>query len=160
VIKYETGAFVRKSILLLFFFIFCTAFLYAETAEPAILARGPVQHEGIEFLGVNAIPSQYGEYHYNNDEIIVYYTTEEIFFSDKWNSGDCSLLGLRQQDYMDDRRLVSYSDKKGWTVILSFDNDAEYICSFLAAYKSRQNYFLNIARDKTVFSFPALLEVD
>lgn len=148
---------MKKSVILIFS-ILCTTVLYAENSGPAILAKGPVPHEGIEFLGVNAIQSQYGEYSYDKDKVIVYYTTEEIFFSEKWTSSDCSLFLTMQRDYKSNRRVVSYTDRRGWTAFFSFQIDSDYICSFIAVYRSRQNYFLNISRDKTVFSFPAILE--
>lgn len=148
---------MKKYVLLLFYILFTSA-LYAVDSNPAILAKGPLAHKGIEFLGVNVLESQYGEYRYGEDVIIVYYTTEDIFLSDKWTSLDCSGVEAVQMNLNDEQRIVSFTDKKGWTAFLSFSIEAEYVCSFLEVYQRRQNYFLNIARDKTVFSFPAVLE--
>jgi hypothetical protein len=151
----------KKSAAIIIIFLFTVlSVLPAEDAEPAILARGPIFHRGIEFLGVNAIPSQYGEYRYGDELITVYYTVEEIFLSKNWLSTDCAVPGLMQLKEGNNRIVIAYTDKKEWTAFLSFTAGADYICRFVEAYRNRQNYFLNIARDKTVFSFPALLEVD
>ncbi len=144
-------------ILYLLFPVICVS---AEDAGPAVLARGPVSQDGIEYLGVNTVLSRYGEYRYGDDLIKIYYTDENIFLSDEWVENGCA-DGIRKLEQpVDDKVVVMvYSDRKGWHAFLSFPRNAEYICGFIKSYISRQNYFLNIARDKSAFSFPALLEV-
>lgn len=151
---------LKKTAAIIILLISVLSILSAEAGDPAILARGPVLHEGIEFLGVNAIPAQYGEYRYGDDIITVYFTVEEIFLSEKWTAGSCGIPGLMQFTDKQGRIVAAYKDKKEWTAFLSFKADADYVCGFIEAYRSRQNYFLNIARDKTLFSFPAFLEME
>ncbi|HAK45273.1 MAG TPA: hypothetical protein DCO79_05065 [Spirochaeta sp.] len=133
-------------------------FLSADEEHPAILVRGPLPHDGIEYLGVNAISSQYGEYLYEDDSVPVYFTTEEIFLSSDWIKSDCGIEGLYKFDKSADNTIAAYVDRKGWTAFLSFKQEAAYICEFIEEYRGRQNYFLNIAREDIGFSFPALLE--
>lgn len=132
---------------------------FAADDEPAILLKGPVPHDGIEFLGANAIPSYYGEYKYDGGSIRIYYTDEHIVLSDEWTAADCGISGLLMRTADDERQTAAYTDKKGWTAFLSFEAGTEYICSFIESYRKRQNYFLNIAKDKSIFSFPAILDL-
>lgn len=138
--------------------------VFTEDADPAVLLRGPVRHQGIEFLGVNAIDSEYGEYSYQGDIITVYYTEELIVLDESWTTADCEIPGLKIKNSGDssepDKLLVfAYSDPKDWTAFLSFSAESDYACNFIAQYRLRQNYFINIARGD-VFSFPAILNIE
>jgi hypothetical protein len=48
----------------------------------------------------------------------------------------------------------------GWTAFLSFADENSGICRFMEIYIRRQTYFINLSRDKSVFSFPAILEIN
>jgi major membrane immunogen (membrane-anchored lipoprotein) len=130
----------------------------AEDSGPAILLRGPVPHEGIEFIGANAIPSYYGEYKFQGGIVRTYFTTEEIILSDSWKTSECGVPKMFIRD--GEGRIESvYTDRRGWTVFMSFESSSKNICQFIDSYRERQNYFLNIAKDKSVFSFPAILDL-
>ena len=146
-----------------FLIMFLTAAaLYAENDAPAVLAKGPIPHEGIEYLGVNVIPNEYAEYNFNGDVITIYFTYEQIFLSDSWTASMCDIAGLQRLSSPpdEDRSILVYSDKKGWYAFFSFPETADYICGFISEYRNRQNYFINIARDKDLFSFPAILNIE
>ncbi|MDC7124731.1 MAG: hypothetical protein PQJ46_04140 [Spirochaetales bacterium] len=139
-------------------YILSVAFLFAEETEPAILARGPIACNGIEYLGLNTIEATYGVYEYKNDTIRIYFTQKEIVLSDVWTSFSCSVKGLKYRISDDGLKVIEYTDKNGWSAFVSFKPEAEYVCDFLKKYISRQNYFINLAHDKDTFSFPAILE--
>ena len=143
--------------ILLLFPLFTIA---AQDADPAVLVRGPLPHDGIEYLGVNVIPSSYGEYIYNDSLISVYFTFEEVFLSEEWAASECGIAGASMLKSEDQQLIIAYSDRRGWTAFLSFEPGFESACGFLDKYISRQNYFLNLARDTADFSFPAFLELD
>ncbi len=149
---------MKKCFFVILMVFLCTS-VYSDEGDPAILSKGPVPVEGIEFLGVNVIPASYGKYIFSGDYIDVYYTTSEIFLSGRWIDSDCRLVGVKRLSTRSDRVVLSYTDTRGWTVFLSFETDADYICNFFEIYISRQNYFLLINRDASLFSFPAILEV-
>ncbi|MDC7228299.1 MAG: hypothetical protein PQJ61_16170 [Spirochaetales bacterium] len=151
---------MKFGIYILLLILFLTFPVSASDEEPAILVRGPIPHRGIEYLGVNAIDSQYGEYVYDEHRIYLYYTDEPIVLSVSWEKAECGIEGLSRLVVSDAQPVYSYTDSKGWTVFFSFDEDSGYICRFIEQYRSRQNYFLNIARDEIGFSFPALLDID
>lgn len=150
-------------IMTMFFLVFTASGLTAEESEPAILKKGPVPHKGIEFLGTNAITSYYGEYSYKGETVRLYYTDETVFLSEDWHEGGCKGLDVfflndSGGDKQSNEQVVAYRDKNGWTAFLAFSPGNEDICGFIQTYVGRQNYFLNIAREKNTFSFPAILE--
>ena len=128
---------------------------------PAVLARGPVYHEGIEYLGVNALPAEYAEYAYNDDIITVYFTYETIVLPASIENAECSVSNLYAlvSESQKDRKVYVYMDDKGWSAFLAFPEESEYSCRFIEAYINRQNYFNNISRDENLFSFPAVLNI-
>ena len=100
----------------------------AEEAEPAVLVRGPIQHSGIEYLGVNAVEAVYGEYAYNRQIIPVYYTDKDIFIPDEWSEAACAQSGLKHLGSSESsaaREVFVYSDRRGWHAFFSFPADAE-----------------------------------
>ncbi len=141
--------------------VFLTSLAFAEENEPAVLIRGPIIHDGIEFLGVNRITAQYGEYKYQGELIRLYYTAEEIVLSDDWGFYDCKIEGLVQKvGAGKDRIIIGYFDGLGWKVFLSVAADADYICPFISEYIKKQKYFNNIVSETSGFSFPAILDID
>ena len=139
--------------------------IYAAAASaeelPALLHEGPVPHLGIEFLGVNAIPSYYGEYFYGERLIRVYFTKSDIFLTDDWSAFKCGAgEAYTLNGYPSGEDVYFYRDRRGWMLFLAFEKEADYVCRFIEIYASRQNYFINIARDDTAFSMPAVLELD
>ena len=151
---------MKKLFLVFALFLSLVSPLFAAGDEPAVLRMGPVSHNGIEFLGMNVIPSYYGEYDYQGRTVRLYYTVSPIVLSGRWAESDCRRAGLLEltERTSGDESVFAYSDSRGWTAFLAFPHDADFICGFIDKYISRQNYFLNIARDKSVFSFPAILE--
>ncbi len=147
------------TVLSVFFFLIIVS-ASADEAEPAILVKGPIRHQGIEFIGTNAISSYYGEYEYKDHTIRIYFTDENIILSDVWKASECRISGLLVGTGDENRINMVYQDKKGWTAFFSFDAESEYVCAFVGSYRTRQNYFINIARDKTFFSFPAILDLE
>jgi len=147
---------IKHAVLILFLLV--SSSLFAEEAEPAILLRGPVPHLGIEFLDTNAIPSYYGEYQYDGGRVRIYFTSENIVLSEEWVVLDCSLSGVFEHSKDDGRIDLVYMDRRDWTAFFSFEAGTDDVCGFIESYRKRQNYFLNIARDKSGFSFPAILE--
>ncbi len=147
--------------LLFIVIVFLTSPAFSEENEPAVLIRGPIIHDGIEFLGVNRITAQYGEYRYQGDLIRLYYTAEEIVLSDDWGFYDCKIDGLVQKSGAGKERvIIGYFDSLGWMIFLSIPADADYICPFILEYIKRQKYFNNIVSDSSGFSFPAILDID
>ena len=142
------------------FFIFAAIpVLTAQQSQTAVLEKGPVYHRGIEFLGMNAIQSWYGEYSAKEDLIIIYYTDSEIVLSGDWEAGGCGIDGsFSGGTAADGRPRAAYRDPRGWTAFFSYTMGQQEFCSFLGVYISRQNYFINIVRDKSLFSFPAVIE--
>ena len=153
---------MKKAAVSVIFIVLLSCPAFADEKVPAILVRGPLPHQGIEFLGVNTVEAEYGEYIYRDDQIVLYYTTADIYLSEEWEPADCSESGVRSYTGKDDtgRSVIVYSDKRGWHAFISFPEKADYICAFAGAYISRQNYFNNIAYDETLFSFPAILDIE
>ena len=132
--------------------------LQAEEFGRAVLVKGPLPHNGIEYIGVNQIPSQYGEYDYNGERISVYFTREDIFLSENWINSDCSLSGIHRLNTESEFSVFVYVDERGWAAFFAFPGSFDNVCEFIGKYRSRQNYFINISRDENEFSFPAFLE--
>ncbi len=154
----------RNVISLIIIILFsCAGHIFAEDSDNiAVLTRGPVYHEGIEFLEVNALPSRYGEYRVGAGTVRIYYTEEPIFFSEDWKRTACtseSYLLLDSGSPEISGIVAAVEDERGWTAFLEF-SEPSIICSFIKMYRSRQNYFNNISRDKNSFSFPAILELE
>jgi hypothetical protein len=131
--------------------------IYAGEEKVAVLLRGPLPKEGIEFLPVNALPVMYGEYEYDNMLTAVYYLEEEVFVSDSWEKSSC-------RDYevfvlpAAARSVFYYLDTQGWSVFLSLDKEIEEPCLFITEFIRRFRYFQGIAKDPRNISFPAVLQ--
>ena len=149
-----------KYILISIIILLAASGAVADEAEgPSILKKGPVYHEGIEFLGVNALPAWYGEYSYDGGVVRVYFTREEVVLSDEWKDGACGTGGMFST-VRNGVPVTAYMVPGGWTAFLSFPDENAEICRFMEIYIRRQTYFINLSRDKSVFSFPAVLEIN
>ena len=60
----------------------------AET-EVSILVRGPVKSIGFPLLYPNAIETWSGYYRYMESEVVVFFTRENIFIPNEWESTIC-----------------------------------------------------------------------
>jgi len=149
--------FRRRLILLTVCILIFPLSINAQEEKVAILMRGPLPMEGIEFLPINALPVVYGEYEYENTQTAVYYIEIEIFISNSWEKSTCGGYQIYALPAAA-RSVYYYFDTQGWSVFISLDKGIDEPCLFIAEFIRRFRYFQGIAKDRRNISFPAVLQ--
>jgi hypothetical protein len=124
----------------------------------AILARGPIPVNGIPYFPPNALPALEGEYRFREATVDVFFTREILYFPAAWSKaryGEASVFELKSGG----RVVVAYRDASGYYLILDFPPNAAWASRFLAAFRSRFEFFRRSAKTEADLSFPAVVEV-
>ncbi|MBI9104470.1 MAG: hypothetical protein JEY99_18795 [Spirochaetales bacterium] len=121
----------------------------------ALLIQGPLFTEGIPFLAPNGLPSWSGRYLLGDEEIVVYFSWEQLIIPEDWETFNCSRENYPGIPFRAGQ-VYYITSPKGWAVFIYFAEAESDHCRFIDRFLNRLNYFLGIS---DTFSLPAVIEL-
>ncbi|MFP4429972.1 MAG: hypothetical protein ACOCW6_00350 [Spirochaetota bacterium] len=106
--------------------------------EAGILLSGPVDGKGLSFLPPNVISFSYALYELDENRLEVYFTRDEVFGVDGWETVDCGSFALRRNV---DEEVFLYESPDGWSLFVNSTVFLDDPCGLFGGLADRVSFF-------------------